>query len=61
MVVTLRSKSTKNVLNYWVWKALSIILQPLLVIFDVPSGKTITEIVVTNQYGGTQLGRWTVT
>ena len=28
---------------------------------DVPPGKTTTEIVVTNQYGGTQLGRWTVT
>ena len=27
---------------------------------DVPTGKTITEIIAFSQIGGTQLGRWTV-
>jgi hypothetical protein len=27
---------------------------------DVPTGKTISEIVLTNGIGGTQLGRWTI-
>jgi hypothetical protein len=27
---------------------------------DVPTGKTVTEIVLTNGIGGTQLGRWTI-